>query len=953
MDRRRWDLVSARRDAGLLVEREQQIAMLVSMLAAASAGSGSALLVESPAGLGKSRLLAEGVRLAAERGVGVVRARAVRSERDLPLSVALRLVEPYLASVTSEQRASLLAGMAGLARPLLDGESGQAYEAAASSPFAVLHGLYWLLVNISGERPLLLCVDDLQWCDDATLRLLLYVAERVEDLPIALLAAARPRRRGVEAEALRALRGSQTVSTMALDPLGLAGVGELLQASLGSVDEDVRNACAAVTGGSPFYLNELLLCFGGERNGDISAGVDRIRELGGDALASAALFRLVRCDRAGVRLAEALAVLGDRTPLRLVASLADLTPHEATIAADELAGEQLITGGAAMEFAHPLIRQSIYEEIPPATRALRHASAAALLRAAGAPVELIAVQLLYAPPAADEWVVQALREAAQQATTRGSTDTAARLLHRALAEGAPQIPAHRLLLEIGAAETAAALPGAPGHIMQALQQLPDLRGRAEAHRLLARALVGEARPDEAAEVLEHALDELTPATRDLRMTLIADYLANAAFLPGLRQRSIVRAGPLMSDPPDADTPDARLSTAALALRSGQSGRRRSETVALAERAWHGGTLLQDSGPDGAGWLMVVWALELAEADARADEVCAAALDAARRSGALHPFITASYFHGFACLRLGRLDEAQADAEQAIAACQNGSHRYLIPVLVLAANVLIERGRLDEAASMLTRADDLPAVGMPEVPWRLEARGRLALAGRRPAEALDLFERAGAYMEEKLAVEHTVLPWRANAALTALQAGQPGRARELAGADLALAERIGLDVSRGRALRMLGLITGGAAGLELLAEAVDVLTPSCAALECAYAVADLGAALRRAGRVVQARSNLLDAFASAERLGAVRLASSIREELRAAGLRAPQHAGARAVLTPSQRRVADLAARGLSNTEIAQALFVTPKTVEYHLSQVYQRLQVPGRRHLASALATVQ
>lgn len=204
--------------------------------------------------------------------------------------------------------------------------------------------------------------------------------------------------------------------------------------------------------------------------------------------------------------------------------------------------------------------------------------------------------------------------------------------------------------------------------------------------------------------------------------------------------------------------------------------------------------------------MVVWALELPDADARADEVCAAALDAARLSGALQPFITASYFHGFASMRLGRLDEAQADAEQAITACQNGSHQYLVPVFVLATNVLIERGRLDEAASMLRRADDLPAVGMLEVPWRLEARGRLALADRRPAEALDLFEQAGAYMEEKLAAEHTVLPWRANAALAALQAGQVGRARELGGADLALAERIGLDVSRGRALRMLGLIT---------------------------------------------------------------------------------------------------------------------------------------------------
>jgi Response regulator containing a CheY-like receiver domain and an HTH DNA-binding domain len=130
----------------------------------------------------------------------------------------------------------------------------------------------------------------------------------------------------------------------------------------------------------------------------------------------------------------------------------------------------------------------------------------------------------------------------------------------------------------------------------------------------------------------------------------------------------------------------------------------------------------------------------------------------------------------------------------------------------------------------------------------------------------------------------------------------------------------------------------------------VLATTSAALEHTRAVADLGAALRRAGHLVEARPKLLAAFAAAERLGALRLACLVREELDAAGVRAPRTTDDRPLLTPSQRRVADLAARGLSNTEIAQALFVTPKTVEYHLSQVYQRLQVPGRRHLAAALA---
>jgi DNA-binding CsgD family transcriptional regulator len=147
------------------------------------------------------------------------------------------------------------------------------------------------------------------------------------------------------------------------------------------------------------------------------------------------------------------------------------------------------------------------------------------------------------------------------------------------------------------------------------------------------------------------------------------------------------------------------------------------------------------------------------------------------------------------------------------------------------------------------------------------------------------------------------------------------------------------------------VDGGDSALTGLREAVDVLERSPARLEHARALTDLGAALRRAGRRVEARDALQDGLRLAERCGAGALIERARTELRAAGGRTsvPEGAGVE-LLTASERRVAELAAQGQSNPEIAQALYVTRKTVETHLGHVYRKLDIPGRRKLPEALA---
>jgi DNA-binding NarL/FixJ family response regulator len=149
----------------------------------------------------------------------------------------------------------------------------------------------------------------------------------------------------------------------------------------------------------------------------------------------------------------------------------------------------------------------------------------------------------------------------------------------------------------------------------------------------------------------------------------------------------------------------------------------------------------------------------------------------------------------------------------------------------------------------------------------------------------------------------------------------------------------------------GLLRGGDEGLELLREAAETLAQSPARLWRARALVDYGAALRRANRRRDCRAPLRDGLALAEECGATPLAERARRELAASGGRLPPRTGGRFdELTPSELRVAGLAAEGLSNPEIAQRLFVTIKTVEMHLSNAYRKLSISSRRDLPAALA---
>ena len=194
------------------------------------------------------------------------------------------------------------------------------------------------------------------------------------------------------------------------------------------------------------------------------------------------------------------------------------------------------------------------------------------------------------------------------------------------------------------------------------------------------------------------------------------------------------------------------------------------------------------------------------------------------------------------------------------------------------------------------------------------------------------------------------PWRPGAAAASLLAGERVDALAVADDELARAQRFGAPRGLGIALRVAGLCHGGDRGFELLEESVGVLAASRAKLEYAQSLCELGAAMRRAKRRADSRPPLREALEIAHQCGAEPLEERARTELRASGAR-PRRAALSGPesLTASELRVCQLAAEGLTNAEIAQALFVTRRTVETHLGNAYRKLEIKSRTELPTAL----
>ncbi len=266
-----------------------------------------------------------------------------------------------------------------------------------------------------------------------------------------------------------------------------------------------------------------------------------------------------------------------------------------------------------------------------------------------------------------------------------------------------------------------------------------------------------------------------------------------------------------------------------------------------------------------------------------------------------------------------------------------------------ANALMIRGEWGEAGNVL--ADAAPDERAEDNPFYLESRGCFHLAQGDAAAALEDLLECGRSLAHRGGVDTpSVLPWRSNAALALFQLGDDRRAHELAAQEIELATKQQVASAMGQALIAIGIIEGGEDGIRRLQDAVDILEMSPQVLTRVRALTELGSTLRRNRRPQAARKFLVEALDLAHRHGASTLADRAREELVIAGGR-PRRAATTGLdaLTPSERRVAQLVAAGLTNRQIASRLFVSARTVTTHLTHIYQKLGPVSRAEVSTML----
>ncbi|HEX6663145.1 MAG TPA: AAA family ATPase [Gaiellaceae bacterium] len=953
-------VVPARVDDSLL-ERERELARIESALCDAREGRGTFVVLEGPAGIGKTALLAAARTAAANGGMRVLRSRGSELERDFAFGVVRQLFEPALAGLSELERADLLQHGSGsatgllslLGAPAVDGE----FRSDVDPSFALLHGLYWLCANLAAAQPLLVVVDDAHWADAPSLRYLAFLLTRLEELNVALVVATRPLEAGTDADLLATVTTGPSADVVRLAPLTRAAVAQIVEARLEGVPDPVFvTACMRATSGVPFLMRELVEALAEGRIAPTAEAARHVERIGGRSVGRSIHLRLRRLPEAAGRFARALAVL-EESGLHEASQLAGLDDIEGAEAAELLVAAGILEAGRPLAFVHPIVRTGIYSDLTSGERARDHGRAARILAKRPGTDERVARHLLASEPAADPWVVGRLREAAHAAVCRGGPESASVFLRRVLDE--PPSPSERppLLLELGVAEATAGLDGWAEHLQGAVDAAPNPVAAARAARILARALNRAQRYQEAVEVLDRAaavLDGRDPTLAlELEAGAVIAGLNDPATAPSMGSR---RAALREHAARDGDAPAELLGVASfISVLSNEPvdvGADLATRALLAEETKQPGWDGQPSFSS-ATFARATLALLWAERYAQVRPLLDASITEARVNGDGGLLAVCLASRGWLALRRGDLSAAEGDAHTALAATELPAppmYRALNGGVLVKA--LLDQGRLENAEQALAALGSEADSGFVAAAILRLARGALRVTQGAVADGLEDFLGVGETLTRGMVTAPAFLPWRSEAALAHRALGDEDAAERLAGEELELARAFGAPRAIGVASRAAGIVAGGERGELLLRDAIDAFDQNDARLERARALADLGAMLRRRNRRKEARELLREALDAAHRAGAGRIAEQAETELRATGAR-PRRVVLTGLesLTASERRIAELASQGRTNREIAQTLFVTARTVEGHLTSVFRKLRVRSREALPAALSS--
>ena len=933
------------------LERETELDCIAAALDGAADGRGSLVVIEGPAGIGKSRLVDDARALAKLRGFGRLWAVGDELERAMPWAVVRQMVERSISRYRGEVRQQLLAGSAGAALAAL--ERAPADAGATDAALArTLHALWWVAADLAAERPLLITIDDAQWADAPSLHFIAHLARRIDDLPIALIVGTRPpvERSGPLPELAAARAGRRLLP----QPLSAEATGELCARDDVAPVPAVLAALHAASGGNPFLARQLAaeLDARGLAQDDPATAV-AITGLGPATISRALLSRLP--DDA-VKLAAAAAVLGARSDVRFASALARIDAARMAPALDALVAGHVLDGGGdgALRFVHPVVREAVLAELGAGERAALHAAAATELQTAGAPPQRVAAHLAAAPAGTLPQAAALLCEAAAQLLAEGDAPTAVRHLRRALEE-APADDA--IAAQLGAALLRARdFAAAREQLRAAARAARTLPERAERLAAVASATLALDGPAVAIDELSAALHAWPPeAAREPPALVLEARLATlCSYLPEAIEHNAERLR-AFADLPGTDRAQRTL-LALLAQRGMYDVRPAAEVAELAQRALGDGAYAADAADGLVPWANAVNALVAADGVRAA----AAEIEHARRrlrdgGGSPVEFAAVSSAAAAVAWRRGDVAGAEADAEAVVTALAfSDPGAAIVAMRAVAACFLVlaalERDDVGAAVAVVARFDaDCPqAPDLIAVTRLRQVRAAVALArddavlARRDAFALGEQVRVAR-------IDTPSVPWRAPAAIALQRLGEDEQARALAAEQLALARRWGAASDVGAALRLNARVDAERR-IERLEESIALLQTAPWRLELARALADYGAALRVARRRSDAHEPLRRAAELADACGARALRARALDGLAALGDRPRKlmFSGAES-LTASERRIAELASGGRSNRDIAQELFVSPKTVENHLGRVYVKLGIKGRRELASAL----
>ncbi|MFI7704287.1 ATP-binding protein [Nonomuraea sp. NPDC049480] len=926
----------------MLLERDAQLALVETALHAAVEGTSSLILLSGPVGIGRTALLRRLPRLVTGQDVRVLRANAGPMEQDFAFGVVRQLCDELLAGLPEQARERSVREYAVLERVFADDDMPGGLPAADSQ--AVLHDLRTLFVNAGADTPLLILVDDLQWADTPSLRWFAYLAKRLRGLRIVLVYTVREGDPGAQHPLIQQITDF-SAHVLLPGPLSLDGTSTVILNRFGEPgDEEFVRACHETSTGNPLFLMSVLFSMPSGTRPTADAA-DVVRSL----LPAQLRDRLAACLHSLPQpiqaLAAAIAAVGEHEDPRLVARLAGLDEIGYAAGMRTLYQFGVLAGEHRPRFSHFVVRDAVESSLTMVEREQLHDRAAALLYGQGHPAEHVAAQLMTVGTSSRPWSVSVLRAAADTALRRGAPDTAARYLRRALLDSPAQSEERAwLLIELATAERAFDPAACERHISQAVPLLTTARDRAVATLRAAPTFWGTTSPSfiqllrEVAEELG-PLDSLVGSAHEIGLRLEARLRYYDHECPSALSSAVERLHGLGKEPPLQSGAEREL--LAVLLHAGTLTCR----LPAADAALLAGRILDREPATSARppYMLPLLATTLIAADSLQD--VDSWLSLGQRLGSEKSGIDGELLHALRAMVLtarGQVRLAREHAERAVHLTEAESPEVRANFAIALATVALEVRDLGLSEQILTAADRQPSKSLSVSAILQILKASTDVQRGDLAGALDGLLACGRQVERSGWRNSVLLPWRPWAISLNHRLGASHAARALAEEEHAQAMAWGAPAMLGRALRLKGMVLGGIEGVALLREAVDVLRNSDNQLELARALVLLG---RMSGDDAEAAAAIREGGEHAVACGAPRLTERAQQ-----GHRAP--ATRTAVLTRAERRVGELAARGLTNQEIADELGVTSRAIEKHLTNSYRKLGVSGRSKLIEALTTL-